>query len=103
MSVRFLHFSLILNNNFEMSAFISKVVLKLRLFGHVVYFKCQTVSNLQCNKCKRQSVTFEEMTQLSIEVPNRYSSTIEECIRNHFRDVVSSSLIVLSFTTFSGI
>ncbi|VDM10848.1 unnamed protein product [Wuchereria bancrofti] len=49
-------------------------------------FNCQTVSSLQCNKCKRQSVTFEELAQLSIEVPNR-NSTIEDCIRNHFQDV----------------
>uniref|UniRef100_A0A183H7B6 ubiquitinyl hydrolase 1 n=1 Tax=Onchocerca flexuosa TaxID=387005 RepID=A0A183H7B6_9BILA len=41
---------------------------------------------LQCNKCKRQSVTFEELAQLSVEVPNR-NSTIEDCIRNHFQDV----------------
>ncbi|KAM3717073.1 Ubiquitin carboxyl-terminal hydrolase [Dirofilaria immitis] len=49
-------------------------------------FNCQTVSSLQCNKCKRQSVTFEELAQLSIEIPNR-NSTIEDCIRNHFQDV----------------
>ncbi|VDK74365.1 unnamed protein product [Litomosoides sigmodontis] len=49
-------------------------------------FNCQTVSSLQCNKCKRQSVTFEELAQLSIEVPNK-NSTIEDCIRNHFQDV----------------
>ncbi|VDK63719.1 unnamed protein product [Onchocerca ochengi] len=49
-------------------------------------FNCQTVSSLQCNKCKRQSVTFEELAQLSVEVPNR-NSTIEDCIRNHFQDV----------------
>ncbi|VDO36296.1 unnamed protein product [Onchocerca flexuosa] len=41
---------------------------------------------MQCNKCKRQSVTFEELAQLSVEVPNR-NSTIEDCIRNHFQDV----------------
>ncbi|CAG9539455.1 unnamed protein product [Cercopithifilaria johnstoni] len=49
-------------------------------------FNSQTVSSLQCNKCRRQSVTFEELAQLSIEVPNR-NSTIEDCIRNHFQDV----------------
>uniref|UniRef100_A0A183EFW4 ubiquitinyl hydrolase 1 n=1 Tax=Gongylonema pulchrum TaxID=637853 RepID=A0A183EFW4_9BILA len=37
--------------------------------------RCHTLTTLQCNKCRRQSVTFEELTQLSVDVPDRYSST----------------------------
>ncbi|VDN07062.1 unnamed protein product [Thelazia callipaeda] len=50
-------------------------------------FNCQTMSSLQCNKCKRQSVTFEELVQLSVEVPDKNLALLEDCIRNHFQDV----------------
>ncbi|VDK50417.1 unnamed protein product [Anisakis simplex] len=56
-------------------------------------FGCQTVSELQCNTCGSQSVTFEEMTQLSIEIPSgRGTPTLMECINAHFEPVVCFSI-----------
>uniref|UniRef100_F1KUZ2 Ubiquitin carboxyl-terminal hydrolase n=1 Tax=Ascaris suum TaxID=6253 RepID=F1KUZ2_ASCSU len=51
-------------------------------------FGCQTVSQLQCGTCQAQSVTFEEVTQLSVELPTRGASTIIDCIKAHFKPVV---------------
>uniref|UniRef100_A0A914SDI7 Ubiquitin carboxyl-terminal hydrolase n=1 Tax=Parascaris equorum TaxID=6256 RepID=A0A914SDI7_PAREQ len=49
---------------------------------------CQTVSQLHCGTCQAQSVTFEEVTQLSVELPTKGASTIIDCIKTHFKPVV---------------
>ncbi|MFH4976930.1 hypothetical protein AB6A40_003639 [Gnathostoma spinigerum] len=51
-------------------------------------FGCRTVSLLKCEVCGFQSVTFEEITQLSIELTKDNTINLEECIARHFRPVV---------------
>uniref|UniRef100_A0A914DYK6 ubiquitinyl hydrolase 1 n=1 Tax=Acrobeloides nanus TaxID=290746 RepID=A0A914DYK6_9BILA len=50
--------------------------------------KLRTVSQLSCSVCRSTSVTFEEMNQISVELPQETSSSrLSECLAQHFSDI----------------
>uniref|UniRef100_A0A914DX97 ubiquitinyl hydrolase 1 n=1 Tax=Acrobeloides nanus TaxID=290746 RepID=A0A914DX97_9BILA len=51
-------------------------------------FNLRTVSQLSCSVCRSTSVTFEEMNQISVELPQETSSSrLSECLAQHFSDI----------------
>ncbi|KAH7703483.1 Ubiquitin carboxyl-terminal hydrolase family protein [Aphelenchoides avenae] len=51
-------------------------------------FYVRTVSELRCTVCRTLSVTFEEMSQISVELPSHSSyATLDDCLARHFAPV----------------
>ncbi|KAH7730407.1 Ubiquitin carboxyl-terminal hydrolase family protein [Aphelenchoides avenae] len=62
----------------------------LRFFSSPVKdeFYVRTVSELKCSVCSTTSVTFEEMSQISLELPSRVTYTsLDDCLTKHFAEV----------------
>ncbi|KAI1731508.1 ubiquitin carboxyl-terminal hydrolase domain-containing protein [Ditylenchus destructor] len=55
------------------------------------FFNLRTVSLISCTVCSSASVTFEDMNQISVELPSaatQSQTTLKECMQRHFSDVV---------------
>uniref|UniRef100_A0A915CU86 ubiquitinyl hydrolase 1 n=1 Tax=Ditylenchus dipsaci TaxID=166011 RepID=A0A915CU86_9BILA len=54
-------------------------------------FHSRTVSRISCTACMSASVTFEEMSQISVELPSHAVQkyiNLNECLQRHFADVL---------------
>lgn len=59
-------------------------------------FNLTTVSELRCSVCGTASVTFEEMSQISVELPLGSGCELSSCLGSHFRDVVSVRVLFVT-------
>ncbi|KAI1722851.1 ubiquitin carboxyl-terminal hydrolase domain-containing protein [Ditylenchus destructor] len=71
-----------------------KYIKQSQLFSSSIvndFFNLRTVSRLSCTVCTSASVTFEEMNQISVELPSASAQryvTLNECLQRHFADVL---------------